>query len=116
MKTIILLLLSSLFFTSSMVSADHHAPSPFMPVEIYGCSYKEGKGLDDFLAVGKKWSKWADKVIPDSGFAAVLTPYLYDSRNHVSDVYWMNISSGFLQAGIPKHFSMPPLSVSWSRT
>lgn len=99
MKTIILLLLSSLFFTSSLVSADHHAPSPFMPVEIYGCSYKEGKGLDDFLAVGKKWSKWADKVIPDSGFAAVLTPYLYDSRNHVSDVYWMNISSGFERMG-----------------
>jgi len=99
MKTIILLLLTSLFFTSSMVSADHHAPSPFIPIEIYGCSYTEGKGLDDFLAVGKKWNKWADKQIPQSGFAGILTPYLYDSRNHDSDAYWMNIAPTFETMG-----------------
>ena len=57
--TILCLLLSC----SAFVAADDHAPSPFMPVEIFGCSYNEGKGLEDLLAVGKKWSKWADKEI-----------------------------------------------------
>mgnify|MGYP003317762505 CR=1 FL=1 len=57
--TILCILLSF----SAFVGADDHAPSPFMPVEIFGCSYKEGKALDDLHAVGKKWSKWADKEI-----------------------------------------------------
>ena len=93
--TILCLLLSC----SAFVSADDHAPSPFFPIEIYGCSFTDGKGLDDLLTVGKKWSKWADKEIPQSGFAGVLTPYLYDSRNHDSDAYWMNISPTFETMG-----------------
>ena len=99
MKTFSLALIGVLLFVGTIATADDHAPSPFMPVEIYGCSYNEGKGLEDFLAVGKKWSKWADKEIPESGFAAILTPYLYDNRDHVSDVYWMNMTSGFERMG-----------------
>ncbi len=93
--TILCILLSF----SAFVAADDHAPSPFMPVEIFGCSYNEGKGLDDLLAVGKKWSKWADKEMPEAGFAAVLTPYIFDRRNHASDVYWMNMMPGFERMG-----------------
>ena len=93
--TILCILLSF----SAFVAADDHAPSPFMPVEIFGCSYTEGKGLDDLLAVGKKWSKWADREMPEAGFAAVLTPYIFDRRNHASDVYWMNMMPGFERMG-----------------
>ncbi|OUX35766.1 MAG: hypothetical protein CBE21_10755 [Proteobacteria bacterium TMED261] len=99
MKTFTRALVGAFLFVGAIASADDHTPSPFMPVEIYGCSYTEGKGLEDLLAVGKKWSRWADKNIPQSGFAGVLTPYLYDSRNHDSDAYWMNITGTFETMG-----------------
>ena len=96
MRIIILCILLSF---GAFVSAHDHAPSPFMPLEIVGCSYNEGMGLEDLLAVGKKWSKWADKEIPEAGFAAVLTPYIFDRRTHASDVYWMNMMTGFERMG-----------------
>jgi hypothetical protein len=31
------------------------------PVEFYGCEWEDGKGMQDLLKVGEKFSKWADK-------------------------------------------------------
>jgi hypothetical protein len=81
-------------------TADDHIPPPFFPVETYSCSYNEDKGLSDMLATAKKWNKWTNKEIPETGLAAVLTPYLADGRTVSSDVFWVNMSPNFEAMGI----------------
>ena len=98
-KLIHIVLLTCCMLTAGLARADDHAPMTFMPIETYGCSYNEGMGLADLLAVAEEWNAWTEKAIPQAGFAAVLTPYLYDSRDLGSDVYWMNISTTFATSG-----------------
>ncbi len=43
------------------------------PVEFYGCTWEDGKGMADLMKVAKKFDQWADKQ--DSKYSAwVLTP------------------------------------------
>ena len=92
--------IAALLTTSATTAlADDHTPPPFFPIETYGCSYNESKGLGDFLETGAKWNKWAEKNYPAAGFAAVLTPYLANVNEMSSDVYWMNISPTFEAMG-----------------
>ncbi len=92
-----LLFVPALVFTSA--HADDHATPSLFPIEVYGCSYNEGKDLDDLLQVAKDWDKWADREIPEAGFAFVLSPYLVDSANGHSDIYWVNLNPTFESMG-----------------
>ena len=51
------------------------------------------------LATAKKWNKWTNKEIPETGFAAVLTPYLADRSAVSSDVFWVNMAPNFEAMG-----------------
>jgi hypothetical protein len=100
MKLFQSILLAALTMLSCTVFAKEQRPPAFFPIETYGCSYNEGKGLEDFLAVAKAWNKWTNKAIPQSGMAVVLSPYLTTANEIESDVYWMNISPTFETMGL----------------
>ena len=99
MKILIILLLFVPALVISSAHADDHATPSHIPIEVYGCSYNEGKDLDDLLQVAKSWEKWVDREIPQAGFAFVLSPYLVDSANGHSDIYWVNVNSTFESMG-----------------
>jgi hypothetical protein len=52
------------------------------------------------LATAKKWNKWTNKEFPETGPAAVLTPYLADASEMTSDVFWVNMAPNFEAMGI----------------
>ncbi len=56
------------------------------PVEFYGCTWQDGKGMADLVKVGKKFSQWADKE--DSKYSAwILTPQFHTDVGF--DVGWL---------------------------
>ena len=95
-------ILTAVFFMSGglFANADHHMPPPFFPVETFSCSYNEDQDLSDMLATAKKWNKWTNKEFPETGPAAVLTPYLADASEMTSDVFWVNMAPNFEAMGI----------------
>jgi hypothetical protein len=56
------------------------------PVEFYGCTWQDGKGMADLVKVGKKFSDWADKQ--GSEYSAwILTPQFHTDVGF--DVGWL---------------------------
>ena len=48
--------------------------SSSVPVEIYACNFREGKGPDDLNAVTAKWNAWMDDEGVTDYFAALMYP------------------------------------------
>ncbi len=70
------------------VMAEEPAAGPSVrPSEIYGCSYREGKGMADLTLVADKWNAWMDKTAQNGYWAYLLVPY-YHSSDRKFDVLW----------------------------
>jgi hypothetical protein len=55
-------------------------PEAAVPVELFACEWREGKGMDDLLEVAEGFKQWADEH--DSGYSAwVITPQFLASEN-----------------------------------
>ncbi len=59
-----------------------------IPVELYACTYNDGKNSGDLDKVVKKWNKWADDRGVDDYAAWTLTPY-YFGPDQEFDVIWL---------------------------
>jgi len=90
MKKILLTLLSGgLVFSGGISTAiaqddDDHAS----PLEIYTCSYADGKGAADLDKVVANWNKWADDQGMTDYSAWTMTPYFFSSEQDF-DVIWL---------------------------
>ncbi len=93
-----LLFLSSLFWFSSFSYSDNHAPT-FYPVEVFGCKYNEGQGLDDLLRVAEEWNRWTENNFSKPYAAWVLVPTYVNSDSTTNDVAWIGISTSFEDLG-----------------
>ena len=58
------------------------------PLEMFACTYNEGKGPADLDAATKKWNAWADKKGVDDYSAWTLVPY-YSGPEQDFDVLWL---------------------------
>ena len=58
------------------------------PLEMFACTYNEGKGPSDLDAATKKWNAWADKQGIDDYSAWTLVPY-YSGPEQEFDVLWI---------------------------
>ena len=58
------------------------------PLEMFACTYNEGKGPADLDAATKKWNAWADKNGVDDYSAWTLVPY-YSGPEQEFDVLWL---------------------------
>lgn len=94
MKRYLLTLVSSgIVLTCGTAIADDHESSD-MPasVEIYACSYNEGKGREDWDAAAEMFNEWADDEGVDDYLAWTLTPF-YSGPEQDFDVLWLGVSS-----------------------
>ncbi|MEM7610786.1 MAG: hypothetical protein AAF270_03860 [Pseudomonadota bacterium] len=92
-KTVTKALIATATMTCGMTAfADNHAmddgPS-FTPVEIYPCSFVDGKGMSDLNRVIDKWNAFMDDNGDDSYSAWLLTPNFVTGNNF--DVGWVGV-------------------------
>ena len=64
-----------------------------IPVELFACSYNDGKGSADLDKVIDKWNAWTDKNGIDDYAAWTLTPYYFGPEQEF-DVIWMGAGKG----------------------
>ena len=69
--------------------AQEQEPPRFVPVEVFGCNYLEGKSYEDLQRVIDKWNKWMDKNSKSSYTAWTLVPDFYNDGPYTMDVGWL---------------------------
>jgi hypothetical protein len=69
-----------------------------IPVELFTCSYNDGKGSGDLDKVIDKWNAWADKNAIDDYAAWTLTPY-YFGPDQDFDVIWLGAGKDAVALG-----------------
>mgnify|MGYP001812716657 CR=1 FL=1 len=85
MKKLLAVLAAFVAFATIQV-ASAQEESRGTPVEFFGCTWQDGKGMADLVSVGKKFSQWADKQ--DSKYSAwILTPQFHTDVGF--DVGWL---------------------------
>lgn len=68
--------------------AQEEAPTPLAAVEIFGCNFRDGKGMNDLNAITSRWNKWADGKNMKNYTALTLVPFYY-SEEMTYDVLWL---------------------------
>lgn len=91
-KTLCLTIAGSMLMFSGMSLADSHEggeeeANVAYPMEMFACSYNDGKGPADLDAATKNWNKWADKQNITDYSAWTLAPYYYSPEQEF-DVLW----------------------------
>lgn len=94
MKRLIMSLLSAglvvLAGSGAVVADNHEVEFLVIPVELYACTYNEGKGPRDLDAPISKYNQWSDRKGIDDYAAWTLTPYYTGpGANGGFDVIWM---------------------------
>ena len=98
-KTPILLLLVSLVFLTAMGTTSAQDDGFLViPVELFACTYNDGKSSADLDTVVDKWNKWADKEGIDNYAAWTLTPYYYGPEQEF-DVIWLGAGKDAVALG-----------------
>ena len=102
-KTLIMLATSGLICTLGAGNsfADSHGEGelkPASPIELYACSYKDGKGPADLDKAVAAWNAWADKHQLNAYSAWTLVPY-YSGPEQEFDVIWLGGSSKAAELG-----------------
>ena len=69
-----------------------------IPVELFTCTYNDGKGSDDLDNVIEKWNAWADEQGMDDYSAWTLTPYYFSSEQKF-DVIWLGAGKDAVALG-----------------
>ena len=92
-KFLTLLVSGGLLLSLGTGIADEHEgeaaePNVATPIEMFACTYNDGKGPADLDAATKKFNAWADKKGIDDYSAWTLVPY-YSSPTQEFDVLWL---------------------------
>ncbi|MEL7449892.1 MAG: hypothetical protein AAFN78_11830 [Pseudomonadota bacterium] len=69
-------------------SADNHEVPNITPIEIFGCNYMDGKGMDDLMRTTSRWNDWMDKEGREEYWAYILNPIMH-SPEMTFDVLWV---------------------------
>jgi len=88
MNRTFVLLGSCLLLISSMASAQPAAPMPTPIVEIFGCTFRANKTMNDLHAVTARFNAWADKNKMTDYTAFIVTPMLHGA-DRKDDVLWL---------------------------
>lgn len=100
-KTLILPVLTGLLCLGGAGAAladDHGNEWKVIPVELFACTFNEGKGPKDLTAAIDKWNEWADKDGLDSYSAWTLTPYYYGPEQEF-DFLWLGAGKDAIALG-----------------
>jgi len=98
-KTLILSFMTGLvFLAGSGTGSAQDDGIHVIPVELFACSYNDGKGSDDLDKVIDKWNTWADKAGIDDYSAWTLTPYYFGPEQEF-DIIWMGAGKDAVALG-----------------
>jgi hypothetical protein len=90
-KLLLMLLAGGLVFAGGLNTAVAQDDDSAAAVEIYTCSYADGKGAADLDKVVANWNKWADDQGLADYSAWTMTPF-YSSPEQDFDVIWMGVT------------------------
>ena len=100
-KLIMLVVSAGLLMSPGLALADSHEGAelkPATPIELFTCTYNEGKGHDDLAPVVSAWNAWADSQGITDYSAWTLIPY-YTSPQQEFDVIWLGGSPSAVALG-----------------
>ena len=80
--------LSLMATSASMAQVSEDGMGKVLPVELFACSYVDGKDAGDLERVITRWSKYMDDNNTDTYSAWLLTPYFYGAEQDF-DMVWM---------------------------
>ena len=83
------LLIATVFGTA--VAQDDDADVSAVPVELYLCSYADGRGPDDFAVAAAAWNTWADGRGMSNYSAWTLTKF-YAGADQDFDYIWLGVA------------------------
>jgi hypothetical protein len=79
---------ASVLWLGEAMAQQAETPMPAAVVEIFACKFNNGKGMDDMLAVTRRFNTWADQNGVTDYTAVIMTPYFY-SPDVDYDVLWV---------------------------
>lgn len=88
-KTLIPVLLGITLAPPALAQDKEQAPPEVTPVEIYTCTFNEGKGPADLEKATAGFNAWADEQDVDDYFAVVMTPWYSVAESIGFDVAWL---------------------------
>lgn len=77
--------------TQTAVADSHEGGMTAVPVEMFACTYNDGKSAKDLDKAIGSWNKWADGAGLSDYTAWTLAPY-YASANQDFDVLWLGVA------------------------
>lgn len=99
-KILLITFFSGMTFLIGAAPASAQDGPLFIPVEMYTCTYNDGKDADDLDDVVDKWTAWADDKGIDDYAAWTLTPYYFGpGANAGFDVIWMGAGKNAVALG-----------------
>jgi hypothetical protein len=99
MKIVISSFLASiLLLAGSCIAVAQDDGMLIIPVELFACTYNDGKGPGDLDKVIARWNKWADKQGVDDYAAWTLTPYYFGPEQEF-DVIWLGAGKDAVALG-----------------
>ena len=98
MRKITLILLTALI--TPFLLADGHGAPKMDALEVFGCEFKKGRDLGDFLRVSNKWDSWADENHSKPYTGYVMTPYAFNGDDSSIDLVWLGVAEDHQAMGI----------------
>lgn len=91
-KNLVALVASGIALTcGTAIAQDDEGSDGPASVEIYACSFNEGKGREDWDAAAGMFNEWADDEGVDDYLAYTLAPF-YSGPEQEFDVLWLGVS------------------------
>lgn len=102
------------FSSGALAQEDSDQGSPIFPVEIYTCSFHDGKGSADLDQWVGKWNAWIDEN-PEPYSAWTLTPF-YFGADQDFDFIWLGTSpdAAALGRAYDKYLANPALNAGFA--
>lgn len=71
--------------------ADDHMPR-ISALEMFQCSFADGKDVDDLKKVAAEWDGWVDGKFDDAYTAYIMQPVVYNGADFPIDYIWLGVA------------------------
>jgi hypothetical protein len=83
---------------SSSAFSDHHAPR-VSALEMFQCSFADGKDMGDVKKVASEWDSWVDGKFSDAYTAYIMQPVVYNGADFSIDYIWLGVAESHQAMG-----------------
>lgn len=98
MKNIIIAVSLLVAMLASPAFSDHHAPN-LAALEMFQCSFADGKDIGDVKKVAGEWDSWVDGKFTDGYQAYIMQPVVYNGADFSIDYIWLGVAENHQTMG-----------------